>query len=94
MLLIDVVDRDPTDHPDLGIPFEIAGEVCIPGIATDGSVLGPASGAVGSADLVSVYESIFEEQVVTAKVDALDGAKSAYALHERVFVFKTGIYSF
>lgn len=71
MLAIDIIDRDPTDHPE-GIPFEIAGEVCIPGIATDD------------------YDSMFEEQAVVKKVDVLDGLKSAYALHERIFVFKTG----
>ncbi len=72
LLAIDIVDRDPADHPD-GVPFEIAGEVCIPGIATDD------------------YESIFEEQTVVKKLDVVDGVKSAYALHERIFVFKTGV---
>eukprot|EP00959_Pyramimonas_sp_CCMP1952_P397244 8323418-Pyramimonas_sp.AAC.1 len=34
MLGIHVEDRDPSDHPG-GIPYEIAGESCIPGINTE-----------------------------------------------------------
>lgn len=34
LLGIDVSDRDPNDHPG-GIPYEIAGESCIPGINTE-----------------------------------------------------------
>lgn len=28
-LLIDIIDRDPTDHPD-GIPYRLLAEVCKP----------------------------------------------------------------
>ncbi|XP_029289106.1 hydrocephalus-inducing protein homolog [Cottoperca gobio] len=33
-LLIDISDRDPSDHPD-GIPYRLLAEVCMPGIALD-----------------------------------------------------------
>lgn len=31
---IDIFDRDPQDHPE-GIPFDLIGEVCVPGIDTE-----------------------------------------------------------
>jgi hydrocephalus-inducing protein len=34
LLAIHITDRDPNDHPG-GIPYEIAGESCIPGIVTE-----------------------------------------------------------
>ena len=71
---IDIADRDPLDSPQ-GIPFELEGESCVPGIHTD----------LDSPESVS----IFEEQQIVSRLDPKKNMQAVFARDERIFSFGT-----
>lgn len=59
LLAIHITDRDPNDHPG-GIPYEVAGESCIPGIVTEDYMsIFEEHKLVASLDILDVENNVF-----------------------------------
>jgi len=75
---IDITNRNPSDHPE-GIPYDLAGESCIPGINTsDFDMIFEEQMVVPSLDLTR------SQQIVSSKV---------FAQEENVFLYGTQVAS-